>query len=1058
MKKKILQRSFLILLGLFISAQLMAQEKTITGKVSDETGQSLPGASVVVVGTTNGTVTNIDGNYSIQAKTGDKLSFSFIGMAVQEFEINGQSVINVSMTPDLEQLDEVVVVGYGTQKKVNLTASVSQVGSEVVEDRAVASAAQALQGAVPNLIISNSNSGGEPGAAMDLNIRGLVTASGSGSVSDAEPYVLVDGVEMSMNNVDPEDIENVSVLKDASAASIYGSRAAGGVILITTKSGKKMNGGIKIGYSNNFSWATPTAWPEQASALDFAYTMNDAYTNNGKNPIWTDEMLGWIQMNMENPGSAQTVGVKADGKSWDTSSGGLNATAATDWKDFLLKDWAGRQKHNLNFTGGTQKLNYYMSAGFYDEDGFHAQTEDSYSRYNLDIKLNAKPYEWLEFSLLTKFIKSEARQPWDYRYGTGRIFDALSKIKPTMPTVDPIFGEPMVGAYYPTWDTQWQEKENNQVAIMPRIIIEPLKGWRINLEYNYKRNNNRTLQTALQYEYKLADGSTATTPSAAETQVRSYLYTNEYFSPNLYTSYTKSVNGHNFKVLAGYQSELQEYYNLNTKALGFITDNIPSISTAVGEITSSDGISHWSTQSLFSRLNYDYKGKYLLEVSYRRDGSSKFADGSRWAGFPSFSAGYNIAKESFWPLQDHIKTFKLRGSYGTLGNQNVSNYLYLSTMGVNQGTYLYGGEWDYYVTTPDLVSNSLTWETVQSTDFGVDISALDGKLSGSFDWYRSDIEDMTAQGQSLPSVLGTDAPLTNVGTMRTQGWEMELGWKQKIKDFSYNIRFVLSDYKRTVVEYPNENLLLSDYYNGKTLGEIWGLEWDGWFQTQEEIDNHDIDQSTMVGWALAPGDTRYVDQNGDGQIDTGSNTLDDPGDRKVIGNTTPRYQYGFTFGADWKGFDLNMFIQGVGKRDFYIGGTAFRGPANGPFHANVMEYHLDYWRDETSALGANPDAYWAAPYAANPGRNNKNYRYSVDRYVADASYIRLKSIQIGYTLPKSLTKKVLLDRVRVFVTGENLITITDFPMYDPETLKGNFSNAVSYPLSKTISAGINVSL
>jgi TonB-linked SusC/RagA family outer membrane protein len=1026
--------------------------------------------SVVVKGTSNGTVTSIDGAYTISVASDATLLFSFIGMTTVEEQVNNRSSINVSMTTSDIGIDEVVVVGYGTQKKVNLTASVSQVDSEVMENRPVANAAQALQGAVANLQISNTSNGGEPGAAMDINIRGFMTSGGTGSIGSSSPLILVDGIEMAMNNVDPEDIETVSVLKDAAAASIYGARAAGGAIIITTKSGKNMKGGMKVSYSNNFSWSTPTLWPNQASAIDFAYTMNDASYNIGGIGYYTEQELEWIQMNMEEPGSAPTMVPKADGLNWDQSNAGLGATGSTNWSEFLFNDWSTRQKHNINFAGGDESLNYYISAGLYDENGLLSVADEAYSRYNLDAKINAKPFSWLSFSLLTKFVKSNDTYPWDSSYGTGRIFDTLSKIKPTLPTVDPLFGEPTINAWYPTWRSSWEENENNQLIILPRVVLEPVKDWIINLEYNYKRNNNRQIYTSLKYEFHRPNGDVAYTPAQEQTVVQPALRTNEYFSPNLYTTYTKSVNGHNFKILAGYQSELYEAYNLSAKAYALLSDNIPSISTSVGEQTVDDGISHWSTQSLFSRFNYDYKGKYLLEISYRRDGSSKFDEDSRWAGFPSFSAGYNVAKEDFWPIKDWVSTFKLRGSYGTLGNQNVSNYLYVPGMSITNGNFLFDGAWDYVANAPDLTSINLTWETVQTTDFGVDVSALNDRLTVNFDWYRTDIKDMAAQGESLPSVLGTSAPLTNVGTSRVQGWESEIMWKQKVRDFTYNVRFVLSDYKRSIVEYPNPTNLLSSNYAGQNLGDIRGLEWEGWFQSADEVASREINQS-YINSKFTPGDTKYVDQMtvdtdgdgkadaGDGVINNGTNTLGDSGDFVVIGNTTPRYQYGLSLGASWKGIDFSMFIQGVGKKDYYMGGSAYRGPAQGPLHANVMVEHLDYWRpeDTTNPLGPNTDSYYPKPYAANPGNNNRNYKYNVDRYVADASYIRLKSMQIGYTIPKRLTQKVLLDNVRVYVSGENLWTKTNLPMYDPESVKGNFSAAISYPLSKVISTGLNIS-
>ena len=1056
MKKKLVHMLLMVVLGLFLSAQGWAQVKTITGNVTDETGQPLPGAAVVVLGTTNGTITDNSGNYSIKAQKGNQIRFTFIGLAEKVVTVDNGTVFNVGMTADDKELGEVVVVGYGTQKKVNLTSSVTQVDSKIIENRPVANAAQALQGAVSNLQVSTTSYGGEPGAEMNLNIRGFMTSGGTGSISASSPLILVDGIEMGMNDIDPEDIETVSVLKDASAASIYGSRAAGGAILITTKSGKNMKGGLKITYSNNFSMSTPTNWPNQASAIDFAYGMNDASLNAGGTAYYTEEELGWIKQNMENPGSAPTLVAKADGLSWDQASFGLGATASTNWKEFLYKDWSSRSKHNINISGGDDKLNYYISAGKYDEDGLLKVAENSYSRYNLDAKIAAKPYKWLSFELLTKVMQNKEKYPYDYQYGRGRMFDVLSKLKPTLPTVDPIYGEALAEANYPLWNTQTGAESNNQIILLPRVTVEPLKNWLINLEYNYKRNNNRTILTALQYAYHRPNGDVAYSITKEQTYVKPTLYTNDYNSPNLYTSYTKSLGGHNFKIMAGYQSELYNAYNINASALNLLTENVISISTAVGTQTVSDAISHWSTESLFSRFDYNYKEKYLLQVSYRRDGSSKFETGSQWAGFPSFSAGYNIAKEEFWPIKDIVSTFKFRGSYGTLGNQNVNNYLSVPTIPVSYGNYLFDGTQVWTANAPDLTSLDLTWETVQTTDFGIDASAFGDKLTMNFDWYRTDISNMAASGSALPTVLGTDAPLTNVGTSRIQGWEAEIMWKQSIKDFRYNVRFVLSDYQRSIVDYPNPTNLLSSYYAGQDLGEIRGLEWAGWFESAEDVTNYTINQSYVYS-SWTAGDTKYVDQNDDKVINNGTNTLGDSGDFVVIGNTTPRYQFGLTLGCDWKGIDFSMFIQGVGKRDMLQESTLFRGLAQGPLHANAMVENMDYWRDETSALGANPDAYFAKPYSANPGQNNRNYRYNVDRYVQDASYIRLKSIQVGYTLPKLISRKVMLDKVRVFVSGENLLTFTKLLMYDPEVTPGNFSNAVSYPLSKVISTGLNIS-
>lgn len=622
----------------------------------------------------------------------------------------------------------------------------------------------------------------------------------------------------------------------------------------------------------------------------------------------------------------------------------------------------------------------------------------------------------------------------------------------------------MANAYYPAWQHSREENTTNQLVLLPRVVIQPLKDWYINLEYNYRTNNDKRIYSSSQWESIRPNGETKVERSAAQTVVSPTLYTNDYWSPNLYTSYSKEINGHNFDVTAGYQSEQYNVYNLTATAYGLLTDNVVSISTAVGEQTVSDGISHWSTQSIFGRIGYNYKGKYLARVTYRRDGSSKFEPDNRWAGFPSFELGYNIAKEDFWKIEN-VNMFKLRASSGSLGNLNAANYLYVPRIPVSNGSFLFNGDRAYIAQAPSLTSLNLSWETVKTIDFGFDVKAFNNKLSLTFDWFRSDIEDMSTTGVTLPSVLGTNAPFVNGGTSRTQGWEVEADWHQTYGDFMFNVGVTLTDYKQSIVDFDNTSNLLSDYYSGKDLGDIWGFQFDGFFTSDEEATAYtaDVNQTYFSAWSFKEGDTRYKDLNGDGAVNTGESTTDDHGDLTVIGNSTPRYQYGIRLGASWKDLDFNMFIQGVGKRDINPITSSYKkqflGPAQGPFHSNVYEEHLDYYRSEdtTSPLGPNTDSYYAKPYAQNGGRNNKNTKSAVDHYIQNGAYARLKTIQLGYTIPKKIMGKLKIDRLRFFVSGENLITISDLMFYDPESIKGEFSGGSSYPLSKSISTGLNVS-
>lgn len=1048
---------------------IVQQKQQITGTVTDSNGQPLPGVNILEKGTNNGVQSDFDGNYIISSSNGNAtLVFSFMGFKTKEVAVNNKKNINVTLEEDVSSLDEVVVVGYGTQKKVNLTAAVSMVGEEVFKDRPTSNAVQSLQGEVSGLTVSNSATGGEPGTSPNMNIRGFLTSGGTGTVQDSSPLVIIDGIFMNINDIDPEDIESVSVLKDAAAASIYGSRAAGGAVLITTKSGKNTNGKMNINYSSNYSWSKPTIWPESASAIDFAYAANDARINN-RQGAWHDETdLANIMANMENPGSAPSIQSNAAGTGWDYGTIGIQATGATNWDDVIFNDYANRTKHNLSLSGGNETMNYYVAAGAYDEGGLLAVGDESYQRYNIDAKISAKANNWLTFELMTKFRKSETDFPTEagnnsLTWEKSRVLDLITKIKPTLPQYDPIHGSDLLRhAYYPFWKYQRAQTENNQLVLIPKIIIEPIKDLRLTAQFNYRRDNNLQKKTILASEQIVPTGLVDKI-SQENSSYRPTSISQEYYSPNIYIDYTKSFGNHNLDATVGYQSELTEYYSLGANTDYLITNSIVSISSSLDDDQLVyETISHSSTQSFFSRFRYNFKEKYLFEVSYRRDGSSRFAPDDRWAGFPSFSAGYNIAKENFWPVEA-ISTFKLRGSYGTLGNQNVNNYLYLSNIDLNTtGTsYLFDGNRETYAYTPGIGTESLTWETVQTTDIGFDLSAFNNKLDVGFSWYRTDIEGMAAQGLDLPAQLGTSAPLTNIGTSRVQGWEVEASWRQQFGDFGYNVRVVLFDYKRTIESYPNENLSLAQaHYPGKDLGEIWGYQTDGLFQSDEEAAAYtaEVDQSFITGWSYSAGDLKYVDLNGNGEIDRGNYTVGDTGDLQVIGNSTPRYQYSFNLGLTYKNWDLNAFIQGVGKRDVQLRSQGFRGPSNGPFHFFVWEGHLDYFRgeDTTSPLGPNLDAFFPSPYMNGGGRTNKNYSQNTTHFLQSAAYVRLKNVQLGFSIPESVTKNKY--KIRLYATGENLLTWTDLMFYDPEAITtGLTGSAQSYPLSAIISTGINVS-
>ena len=621
---------------------------------------------------------------------------------------------------------------------------------------------------------------------------------------------------------------------------------------------------------------------------------------------------------------------------------------------------------------------------------------------------------------------------------------------------------------------KWEENkltiQRRQIVLSPRITLEPVKGWVTNIDLNYRTNDDREIGFFPRVPSARPDGtggSEVIWPALNGTSFRPRMFTNRYLSPNIYSNYSASFGQNNISLLAGYQQELYEYFDLFANASHLLTESVPSISTAVGEKLIEDNIGHWATQSVFGRLNYDFAEKYLLEFNFRYDGSSRFDPDNRWGFFPSISAGWVVSKENFYPLKNTIEFFKLRGSYGSIGNQNVANYLYVPTMPVGQSAWLFGGERLWQVGTPNISSINLTWEEVQTLNFGFDLLTLNNRLSVTFDWYDSKTKNLVGPGEAVPNLLGTVVPKSNQGEVTTRGWELELSWQDRVgEDFSYGIRGVLSDYKSTVTQYPNPTNILSTYYEGMDLGEIWGMEGDGFFQSESEVSEHPIDQSFIFGGTWLPGDTKYIDQNGDGKIDIGDNTVDNPGDKKIIGNSTPRYQFGVTLNASWKGIDISMLWQGIAKRDLDIGGLGvFRGPANGPLHANVYEEHLDYWRDDTHPLGANFDAYYPRPYNQFVGQNGKNWSrsHAIDHFLQNAAYLRLKNLQLGYTIPRKIIRKVKLSNARIYVSGENLLTFTKMTsIFDPEAYKGrtggNYAGRPGdqYPLSRVLSTGLNV--
>lgn len=1053
MKKVI--KNLLVLLILGLACSLHAQQKMVTGIIVDaETGIPIPGASILVKGTTTGTESDFDGKFSLSAETNASLMVSFLGYSTVEVSISGQSDFEIQLTGAASELDEVVVIGYGTQKKINVTGAVDVVSNEVFKNRAAPSVGALLQGQSPNLNISVTASGGEPGAGNNFNVRGFGTLSGRGA-----PLILVDGVEMNTNNLDPESIESVSILKDAASAAIYGSRAPFGVVLITTKRGTK-NKGVSISYSGNVAVASPIKLPKWQSSLRYVTAYNQSLQNSGQADKFPEEQIDRIKRYMAGTYLPEYDTINPPASIWAPRHEG---NANYEWWDEYFKDHVINQKHNINISGGNDKTQFYISGGFFDQGTSYNFAKEFYKRVNLLANITTEVTPWLSFRLNTKYSnvnRSHPTAPWGASsWDPDRVFliGEMTKFFPTTPmfNVNGTINNPYVLALQQAGPTTMKQDE-----LFMRIgaEIEPIEGWKTNFNYSY--NFTAIVNTALDGEIwaEIPTGDKFNFSNNPNKYSQRW-HNNNYESLNMYSSYEKNIEDHFLKGLIGYERETKYFSNINGSRNDLITEDVPSFSTATGDITLGDAASHWATEGFFVRLNYNYKEKFLLELNGRYDGSSRFAKDSRWGFFPSVSAGYNISKESFWePVQNIVSSLKIRGSYGSLGNQNVPNYLYLSNVPINTNLeWIIDGQRPNYANIPKIVSPTLTWETINTLDFGFDAGFFRNKLGVVFDWYERNTLDMFGPSMILPSSLGTTAPQENNASLSTKGWELAIDWKDRIgSELNYSVRFILADSKTHITEYQNLTGQIDQFYVGREIGEIWGYTTTGLIQSEEEAASMPDQSYFFNDWG--PGDVRYSDLNGDGKIDDGTRTLDDHGDLSIIGSRSPRFTFGFTSTLDWKNFDFSMFWQGVSQRDLpsesYYGsnvwwGIGTRGNGGGAFYGGMD----DYWRpaDETNLFGPNTNAHYPKPYVSSETYKNQRVQ---SRYMLSGAYVRLKNIQLGYNIP---TESLKLERLKVYVSAENILTFDNMPSYiDPENAFTPNGLGIVYPLSSTFSVGLNL--
>lgn len=1098
-------KSKLLFIALFCWLVSYANGQVTSGVVLEKgTNEPLPGVNVVVVGKAEGTITDLNGRFELSVSGQNiQLSFSFIGFKTQTINAVQGGNYTILLEPDDITLQDVVVVGFGTQRRENLTGAVATVDvGKALESRPITDVGRALQGTTPGLTITSTS--GKLGGSPSIKIRGMIGTISGGS---GNPLIMVDNVEVpDLSYVNPDDIESISVLKDASTTAIYGARAAFGAILITTKKGTK-EGKVKVKYSNNFSWATPTEIPKHSRAdlnLQYSWDQQNALKTT---PTWEYGQVGyyynpdviaktkeWI----ETYGKGGNLGREmVEGRDFDyRTSGGAYFYRPWDIYDIYYKSSTPQQNHNISVSGGNSETQYNISAGYLKQEGILKLFDDYYQKMNTSGFISTKAKEWLSVRGRFLYTKTNEETPFLYAAATYDPMYYLYRWHQVYP-----YGtfnnkefrggvNDLKSARPEEWDTYY-----SSYTLGTTLFV--VKGLTVDFDYTYTQTFS-TLHRVGGYVSGINFWSRGANQTFNDVDgiytTSTYDYAQYTSSKNLrnsyngYITYEERISDHSFKLMTGTNIEDAEYIYLSAKRNGVYDFDKGEVNLAGGDQTATSNHSWWSVAGFFGRINYSFKDKYLVEFNGRYDGSSKFAKGKRWGFFPSASAAWRVTEEPWMePIKTVLNSMKIRGSYGEVGNQDVPANSFIPTMTLTNpatsGNYwLINNNWTPYISSsPALVDPTLTWETVRTLDLGFDAMLFNNKLGITFDWYQRKTLDLLSPGTVIPSTIGATAPRRNFGELTTNGAELALTYNHTFNNgFRINISGQITDFKTKVSKYPSDEdpLISSTYYKGKVLGEIWGYKTDGLFQNKDFVwENGSIVQTTLPNgqqkntmaegipnqyilesgvFKFGPGDVKYKDLNGDGVIDYGSNTIGNSGDRTVIGNTTPRYQYGFRVGSYWKNFDLDIFFQGVGKRHIWATGNMI---LPGYFGAEANFAHtLDYWTpDNTGAFYPRPMEY---------AQTAKWNYLPNDRYLLNAAYLRCKSLIVGYTIPENIIKKVNISKIRIYCSGENLFEFDKMgkvpidPEIDWTTTTSNDSRSFgrNYPYRRTVSFGLQLEL
>lgn len=1073
------KRLLLTIVGSVLLFSLSAQNITIKGKVTEADGETpMIGVSVIIKGTSTGTVTDVEGLYTVDAPTDGTLVFSYVGMETQEIAIEGRTVIDLNLSGDAIGLSEVIVTGFGSQKRVNLSGAVDNVTTEQLESRPISNLAQGLQGVSPNLNIDFNS--GEPGQAAKLNIRGFT------SVNGGSPLILIDGVPsdaIELNRIAPNDVASISVLKDASSAAIYGARAAFGVIIITTKTGTSE--GVNVSYSNFVSSGTPTVIGDKITDPYIYLRLKETSTDNTPwdNFNFSDERYLWAKQRSEGTSSEQVRIDPNDPTRWEYMGN-------QDWTEHFLTSTIS-QEHNLSINGKSNSTQYFLSGSYNNTNGALKIADDFYDRYTFRGKVNFDISDRLSIGNNTYITSTERTNPSYFNIQTLFNFEPTDFNKnPDGSWANTPVGEESAqlsdGGVNNERYNSYQTTFTGELKLVKDIF-------RVNADFTARRGSTNFSQDFR--KYLIGFGPENILEQGTNEAYRSS--TNETYNVfNVYGTYSQQFGtNHQVTAIAGFNQEYFRTEWFSAYRSGIISSSLPTIALATGDPNVNEYIADWAVRGAFYRLNYVFADKYIVELNGRYDGSSKFPKNNRFGFFPSASVAWRVDREAFFNSK-WINQFKIRASYGSLGNQSVGEYGYIPSLVAATGNYIIDGKLPQRIIAPPLVSANYGWEDVSTLNFGIDFGLFDDRLSFNFDLYRRDTKGMLTQGRDLPDVLGAAEPAENAADLKTEGWELAINYRNNYrlagKALRFDTRFVISDSRSYITRFDNPNGNLNQYYEGMELGEIWGLTSDGLFESDEEISN--LDQTNLIPWgalSIVPGWPKFIDQDGNGMIEKGLTTAD-PRDLSVIGNLSSRYRLGLNFGLDWNGFDLNVFFQGVGKRDYYPQDYLYWGFYQQPY-AGGYSHLTDFYRPnddsdvrraihsqayiDAGLADANTDAKYPILQAWLADRNlgervdqSRGLAIPQTGYLLNGAYVRLKNVTVGYSLPQALTQKIRIHRLRFFASGENITEWSGVKnFYDPEAITSidakldptlsasrGTGSGYSYPFQRRYSVGINV--